>query len=181
MNAHLPVGGTGTAAVAANDRPTELHLHAERPGAAHSADIGFSERFRRFASRFSVITGTPWAFVIACALIVVWGLTGPYFHFSDTWQLVVNTGTTIVTFMMVFLIQNTQNRDARAIHLKLDELIKNNARARNKLVDLESCTEEELNELEREFKRVRARAMHKATDQAAGDPTAAGGRSARSA
>ena len=181
MNAHLPVGGGGSAAVATNDHLTESHAHGVRPVAAHSANVGFGERFRRFASRFSFITGTPWAFVIACALIVVWGLTGPYFHFSDTWQLVVNTGTTIVTFMMVFLIQNTQNRDARAIHLKLDELIKNNERARNKLVDLESCTEEELIELEREFKRVRARAMHKASDQAQGERPTAGGRSARSA
>ena len=128
-----------------------------------------------------MIVGSPWSFLLAVLVILAWAVTGPIFHFSDTWQLVINTGTTIVTFLMVFLIQNTQNRDARAIHLKLDELIKNNARARNKLVDLESCTEEELNELDREFKRVRARAMHKATEQAAGEPTTAGGRSARSA
>jgi low affinity Fe/Cu permease len=105
-----------------------------------------------------VIVGSPWSFLLAVLVIVAWAVTGPIFHYSDTWQLVINTGTTIVTFLMVFLIQNTQNRDARAIHLKLDELIKGNRRARNAMVDLENCTEEELNELEKEFARVRQKA-----------------------
>ena len=79
--------------------------------------------FRKFAHRMSEAVGSPWAFVIAVALIALWALTGPVFHYSDTWQLVINTSTTIITFLMVFLIQNTQNRDAKAMHLKLDELL----------------------------------------------------------
>jgi low affinity Fe/Cu permease len=88
---------------------------------------------------------------------VIWGITGPLFHFSDTWQLVINTGTTIVTFLMVFLIQNTQNRDAKAIHLKLDELIRSVDTARNSLVDLEDLSDEELGKLEDEFRKFRER------------------------
>ena len=93
----------------------------------------------------------------ACAVVLVWGITGPLFGFSDAWQLVINTGTTIVTFLMVFLIQNTQNRDARAIHLKLDELIRSINAARNKLIDLENCTDEELDEVQREFEKLKER------------------------
>src|SRR6476619_4691625 len=99
--------------------------------------------FRRFASRTSESVGSPAAFVIGLTLIVLWGATGPLFGYSDSWQLVVNTATTIVTFLMVFLIQSTQNRDARAIHLKLDELIRS-SKARNIFADLESASEEEL-------------------------------------
>ena len=102
--------------------------------------------------------GSAWAFACALFIIVVWGLTGPTFHFSDTWQLIINTGTTIVTFLMVFLIQNTQNRDAKAMHLKLDEVIRALKKARNELVDLENLSDEELNKLEEQFKRVRTRA-----------------------
>ena len=80
--------------------------------------------FRKFAHRTSAIVGSPWAFIIAVSVIVIWGVSGPIFHFSDTWQLIINTSTTIITFLMVFLIQNTQNRDATAIHLKLDELLR---------------------------------------------------------
>src|SRR5947207_13052188 len=83
-----------------------------------------SDAFRIFARRSSAVLGSAWAFAAAIFIIVVWGLTGPTFHFSDTWQLIINTGTTIVTFLMVFLIQNTQNRDAKAVHLKLDEIIR---------------------------------------------------------
>jgi low affinity Fe/Cu permease len=93
-------------------------------------------------------------FALACASIVVWAVTGPVFHFSDTWQLVINTGTTIVTFLMVFLIQNTQNRDMTALHLKLDELIRVSESARNKLLDLEDMTEEELERLKGSFTRL---------------------------
>jgi low affinity Fe/Cu permease len=116
-----------------------------------------NEFFRRFAARSSHATGSPWAFIIAVAVLVVWATTGPVFRFSDTWQLIINTGTTIVTFLMVFLIQNTQNRDAMALHLKLDELIRAVEGARTGLVDLEDCTDEELGRLQRAFERLRAR------------------------
>jgi low affinity Fe/Cu permease len=110
--------------------------------------------FRKFARQTSRGVGSPWAFTLAMVVIVVWALTGPLFHFSDTWQLVINTGTTIVTFLMVFLIQNTQNRDAVAIHLKLDELIRALKGARNKLVDLEELSDAELEALRQEFHRL---------------------------
>jgi low affinity Fe/Cu permease len=112
-----------------------------------------NELFRKFAHTTSHIAGTPWAFIVAVLIIIVWAALGPFFQYSDTWQLVINTGTTIITFLMVFLIQNTQNRDAKAIHLKLDELIKGVKGARNSLVDLEDLTDQELKELEQEFKR----------------------------
>ena len=99
--------------------------------------------------------GSPWAFVTAVALIILWALSGPFFGYSEKWQLMVNTGTTILTFLMVFLIQNTQNRDARAIHLKLDELIKAIDPARNMLIDIEDMEDEELKLLQEEFKKFR--------------------------
>jgi low affinity Fe/Cu permease len=116
------------------------------------------DAFRVFARHSSQVLGSAWAFIIALVIIVVWGITGPAFHFSDTWQLIINTGTTIVTFLMVFLIQNTQNRDAKAVHLKLDELIRAVRGARNKLVDLEDLSDEELKRLEEQFTRLRQRA-----------------------
>ena len=94
------------------------------------------------------------AFTLAGATILVWAITGPLFGFSDTWQLVINTGTSIVTFLMVFLIQNTQNRDAKALHLKLDELIKATRGARNHMIDLEELSDEQLQQLEAEYKRI---------------------------
>ena len=115
------------------------------------------EVFRRFAGRVSDWVGSPAAFVVGLTLIVMWGLTGPLFNYSDTWQLVINTATTIVTFLMVFLIQNTQNRDARAIHLKLDELLRGVQGARTAMVALENCTDEELAEFHEEFERLRRR------------------------
>src|SRR6059058_5527741 len=117
-----------------------------------------SDAFRIFARRSSSVLGSPWAFAIAILIIVVWGITGPTFHYSDTWQLIINTGTTIVTFLMVFLIQNTQNRDAKAMHLKLDEIIRALKKARNELVDVEDLSDEELNKLEEQFKRLRKKA-----------------------
>jgi low affinity Fe/Cu permease len=109
------------------------------------------EKFRVFANKAAAWMGSPWAFTGAVASIIIWAVLGPAHNYSDTWQLVINTSTTIVTFLMVFLIQNTQNRDARAIHLKLDELIRATAKARNKLIDLENLSEMELDQLHKEF------------------------------
>jgi low affinity Fe/Cu permease len=122
-----------------------------------------SDAFRIFARRSSVILGSAWAFAGAALVILVWLLTGPTFHFSDTWQLIINTATTIITFLMVFLIQNTQNRDAKAVHLKLDELIRAIKDARNELVDLEDLSDEELKKLEEQFRRTRAQAENDET------------------
>src|SRR5690349_3330202 len=109
------------------------------------------EFFRTFAKHIADFVGSPWAFAGAVALVLVWAATGRYFHYSDTWQLVINTGTTIVTFLMVFLMQNTQNRDAKAIHLKLDELLRGVKDARTGLVHLEDLSESELADLAKEF------------------------------
>ena len=117
-----------------------------------------SDAFRVFARRSSNVLGSPWAFVMAILVIVVWAATGPTFHFSDTWQLIINTGTTIVTFLMVFIIQNTQNRDAKAVHLKLDEIIRAIRGARNELVDLEELSDEDLKKLEEQFRQLRQKA-----------------------
>ena len=117
-----------------------------------------ADRFRAFAARASEKLGSPWAFFAAVALIILWLVTGPLFHFSNAWQLVINTGTTVVTFLMVFLIQSTQNRDARAIHLKLDELIRS-SKARNIFADLENATEEELIAFQQEFRKLRERGV----------------------
>jgi low affinity Fe/Cu permease len=113
-----------------------------------------NEAFRRFARYTSDLLGSSWAFCGAVIIVLIWGLTGPYFHYSDAWQLAINTGTTIITFLMVFLIQNTQNRDSRATHLKLDELIKAARGARNSMIDLDRLTDEELRELEAEYKKL---------------------------
>jgi low affinity Fe/Cu permease len=122
-----------------------------------------SDAFRIFARHSSMILGSAWAFAGAVLVIAVWLLTGPTFHFSDTWQLIINTATTIITFLMVFLIQNTQNRDAKAVHLKLDEMIRALKGARNKLVDLEDLSDEELKKLEEQFQRLRKKAEHNGT------------------
>jgi low affinity Fe/Cu permease len=117
-----------------------------------------TDHFGKFAARSSHYLGSRWAFVAAIGVIVVWALTGPIFHYSDTWQLVINTGTTIVTFLMVFLIQNTQNRDARAIHLKLNELIHGVDKAKNKMIDVENLSDFELDELARTYEKIRSSA-----------------------
>lgn len=108
-----------------------------------------TDAFHNFAKQLAAAVGSPWAFLGALMIVVIWAASGPFFKYTDTWQLVINTGTTIVTFLMVFLIQNTQNRDAKAIHLKLDELIRCIKGARNALIDLEEMSEEELDNLQR--------------------------------
>ena len=112
--------------------------------------------FRKFAHRVSLAVGSAWAFLLALVVVVTWAVTGPIFGFSDTWQLVINTGTTVVTFLVVFIIQNTQNRDAKAIHLKLDELIRASKGARTQLVELEELSDEELERLHAEFHELHA-------------------------
>ena len=115
------------------------------------------DSFRAMAQSTSRLMGTPWAFLGACTVVVLWAVTGPLFGFSDTWQLVINTGTTIVTFLMVFLIQNTQNRDAKAIQLKLDELLRGVTGPRTSLVALEELSDAELDDLQQQFTRIRRR------------------------
>lgn len=114
------------------------------------------DAFSRFAGRSADVMGSASAFVIATAACLIWAISGPLFNYSDTWQLVVNTATTVLTFLAVFLIQHTQNKEGKALQLKLDELISATKHARNKLIDLEHCTEDELSELQKEFARVRA-------------------------
>jgi low affinity Fe/Cu permease len=122
---------------------------------------GVNRSFRICAQWLAVALGSPWAFAFAVVSIIIWGALGPIFHFSDTWQLVVNTATTIITFLMVFLIQNTQNRDTKALHLKLDELLRGVAGARTGLVNLESLSDEELEALQHEFERLSKRVNDK--------------------
>ena len=111
--------------------------------------------FRKFGERTAHAVGSPWAFLLALATIVVWAITGPFYKFSDTWQLLINTGTTIVTFLMVFLIQNTQNRETRIVSLKLDELLRGVEGARTGLVQLDHMSDEELEAVQQEFSRLR--------------------------
>ncbi len=118
------------------------------------------EFFRTFAKHTAAAIGSPYAFVLAFAMILVWGALGPLFEFSDTWQLVINTSTTIITFLVVFMIQNTQNRDSKAIHLKLDELIRSIRGARNGLIDSEDLDDDEIERLEAEFAKLRHKAPH---------------------
>src|SRR5262245_22634574 len=119
------------------------------------------DTFRRWAQHTALVVGSPSAFLVALVVVLVWLGSRPFFGFSDTWQLVINTGTTIVTFLMVFLIQNSQNRDARAIQLKLDELLRAVTPARTDLVDLENCSDEELDRLHEQFARLRDRVQER--------------------
>jgi low affinity Fe/Cu permease len=114
-----------------------------------------SEFFRKIAHKTGEAVGSPSAFIGAVVIVLVWAFTGSHFGYSDTWQLVINTGTTILTFLMVFLIQNMQNRDAKAMHLKLDELIRAIKEARNQLVDIEDFSDEELKALQKQFKELK--------------------------
>jgi low affinity Fe/Cu permease len=142
----------------ANHKPSARAKNGRKNGEDRDLFCRIRDAFGVFARKTSNILGSAWAFVLAIVIIVVWALTGPTFHYSDTWQLIINTGTTIVTFLMVFLIQNTQNRDAKAVHLKLDELIRALGPARNKLVDLEKLSDDELQSLEAEFEKLRKKA-----------------------
>ncbi|HEY9127311.1 MAG TPA: low affinity iron permease family protein [Acidobacteriaceae bacterium] len=134
-------------------KPTPLPTE---PPCSPAAVARSGDRFGRFANVCSDYLGSKWAFLLAGLVILVWGTTGPLFHFSDTWQLVINTGTTIVTFLMVFLIQNTQNRDARAINLKLNELIRAIDAARDQMIDIESLSDLELKEIHARYEKIKA-------------------------
>lgn len=123
--------------------------------------------FAKIAQKLALWAGSPKTFLGAIVLLVLWAASGPFFQFNDTWQLIINTSTTIITFLMVFLIQNTQNRDARTMHLKLDELIKAVKGARTQLVDLEEMSDEELAKLQEEFKTLRSRYEAKSLDRQA--------------
>jgi low affinity Fe/Cu permease len=127
------------------------------------------DRFHAFSRKTSEAVGSVWAFLCALGLVAIWSVTGPLFGFSDTWQLVINTGTTIVTFIMVFLIQSTQNRDAKAVHLKLDELIRAIRAARNDLIDLEELPERELDALAARFAKIHKKAHRMKSPEAKGD------------
>src|SRR5215471_9093694 len=127
---------------------TEAGTRVEKPSAVN---LWFSH----FAAKTAVLVGRPYMFFLAVAVILAWAILGPYFGFSDTWQLIINTGTTIVTFLVVFLIQNTQNRDGKALHLKLDELIRSHHPARNELIDVEKLSDEELDTLEKRYAAIR--------------------------
>jgi low affinity Fe/Cu permease len=131
--------------------PARLLLHSD------SEDPRLSEFFRRFACWSAEQVGSAWAFIFATALVVVWALTGPVSHYSDSWELVINTITTVITFLMVFLIQNAQNRHSKATQLKLDELLRGVAGARTGLVRLEQLTDAEIAHLEKEFEQLRER------------------------
>ena len=133
-----------------------------RNGRTQKKEISFfcrvQEGFRLIARKASSILGSAWAFMVAVTIIVIWGASGHIFHYSDTWQLIINTGTTIVTFLMVFLIQNTQNRDSKTTQLKLDELIRSVDTARNKLIDLDALSDEDLERIKKQFERLGRRA-----------------------
>src|SRR5262249_35093691 len=128
---------------------------ANSGGNDKSADHRAGQGFHVFATRAANWVGTKWAFLAALLTIILWLISGPYFHFSDTWQLIVNTGTTVITFLVVFLIQNTQNRDARAIHLKLDELIKSIDEAQNEMIDIKDLSDVELQKLADKYQKIR--------------------------
>ena len=136
-----------------------------------SSEIAAQNRgdaFGKFAAAASGWLGSKWAFLGAISIILAWGASGPVFHFSDTWQLIINTGTTIVTFLMVFLIQNTQNRDARAINLKLNELIHAIGTAGDQMMDIEKLSDEELDVLQKRYERIRAAFLERGKRKAGG-------------
>jgi low affinity Fe/Cu permease len=161
--ADAPIGDPPTKGI--NVSRETSHAKTTSNNGAAAPKHSFNEMFRKMASSAAAAVGSKWAFLLSIVIVVVWAATGPIFHFSDTWQLVINTGTTIVTFLMVFLIQNTQNRDAKAIHLKLDELIRGVTGARTHLVNLEEFSDEELEKLQKQFAHVQSRAERKVNDR----------------
>jgi low affinity Fe/Cu permease len=142
------------------------HEAADAPPSDDSSTSRHPTRhfFQAFSTRAALALGTKWAFLIAIASIAVWALLGPVFHYSDTWQLVVNTATTIITFLMVFVIQNTQNRDARALHLKLDELIHAVKSAKNEMIDIEKLPDDVLDSLAVRYGNMRKNANRTTRD-----------------
>src|SRR5437660_12568659 len=135
-----------------------VHVRNEPPKGKDPQKLMLRHRFRGLAEATSRAVGSPWACALAALIIVGWACLGPVFHFSDTWQLVINTATTIVTFLVVFLIQNTQNRDSEAMHLKLDELIRATEKAHNAFLDLEELSQEELDEILKRYEELAERA-----------------------
>lgn len=136
---------------------SEGELVAKAPDGERSSELNRRSKsswFARLAQRTSQAAGRPLTFASALGIVLVWGISGPAFGFSDTWQLVINTGTTIVTFLMVFLIQNSQNRDTTALHLKLDELLRAVKSARNEIIDLEECDDAELERIRTEYRQL---------------------------
>lgn len=131
---------------------SEDKFHGGVSDPSHRSESG---GFSRFGARAAWLSGSPPAFIAAVVLVVVWGVTGPWFHYSDTWQLIANTVTNVITFLMVFIIQNSQNRDSKAINLKLDELILAGRNARNDMIDIEGLSEEELERLAQRYERIR--------------------------
>jgi low affinity Fe/Cu permease len=124
--------------------------------------VSMNDFFRSIAQKASNLCGSAWAFMLAILSVLLWALAGPLFHFSDTWQLVINTWTNVATFLMVFVIQSSQNRESKATQLKLDELIRSQVGARNALIDLEDLSESDLAKLETQFRRLRERSGHTA-------------------
>ena len=145
MNRNAPNSKVQTEA--SPDQKSPLAQAREQVAQSNSMNLWFS----RFASKTARLVGHPAMFLAAIISLVVWGATGPIFHYSDTWQLIINTGTSVLTFLIVFLIQNTQNRDAKALHLKLDELIRSHSPAHNDMIDIETLSDEELDELEKRY------------------------------
>ena len=150
--------------------PTSEHM-ADNSKAPSHPNNGKNEQgrvgkqFHLLAATVSAVVGSKWAFSAALLIIAGWAMSGPYFHYSDAWQLVVNTATTIITFLMVFLIQNTQNRDARAIHLKLDEIIRSIRHAHNEMIDIEKLSDEELEALSAHFEEIRGACEQRKRDR----------------
>jgi len=157
----VPIHGRAT--VSCMGTSVELDASDSPPACRSAHGGGLSGFFGRIARYSAVAMGSHWSFIVACLGTLLWAVSGPLFHYSDTWQLVINTATTVLTFLAVFLIQNTQNRDGLAIQLKLDELIRAVGAARNRLVNLEDCTDEELEALHAEFQRLQARERRQAT------------------
>ena len=137
---------------------SQKNNHSSRTGSKKGKKHSLAKFFNDFSTKVTHIAGSPISFILAFVIIIVWGITGPIFKFSDTWQLVINTGTTIITFLMVFIIQQTQNKDTLALQLKLNELIAANEKASNRLVDIEDLTEEELEVLKRFYIKVAEKA-----------------------